>query len=324
MAFYENKTSCVSAELQNLDYSTIYPEPLDQIEDTKTIEKTQKAALLIQAAWKERKQKKSTFKVVLNPQIKIGKLYAGEIPSLEFGLKDEKGNQLAIYQNGYQTLKETEKEWLKDPNISSEKKIESLRAKKLTLTTYFSDKQLQARQFTSLKSKTLNQYGENCVVIKDGNIYIYPKIRADSYRGKTKASRNHSSASRGNPVVFSGTIKKGSNNRWTLSNLSGHYGTEASKLAFCLKAFQKAGIPLEDIDVQHNILVDASYARKFSNPSFSVKDGYKNDKKFLVKTTNAIEWMKQTSNLSCKKKTQPEKILYEGIYNKKNSCCTIS
>ncbi len=212
--------------------------------------------------------------------------YFGEVSSLQFRMIDESGDSLVVYRNGYTTLKETEQaiiDFLKDADKPLEDKLHLIQHFRVSLIKFLSP-QNATRYLVRNQSidDAANPQYANCVIVRNGNVYIYPKISSN----ETTIGINHSSVSRGSNVDFAGTLKKDDEDEtmWILTNTSGHYQTRASRMSVCLEAFIKNDIPIQDLYVQHWILIDPR--DPFESASY------------LKITTRAINLLRQMSALS--------------------------
>jgi hypothetical protein len=184
--------------------------------------------------------------------------YCGEISSLSFGLKDDSGNALVVYRKGYAKLTDAVKKILSSADVGVREKLNILQAYKLSLIRYFSKEnigQYQVQNMDSIDSIPGIRDGgkQNCVVVNDSLVYVIPKV----YPSPIMIGVNHSSLCYGRSVTFAGSLVK-REDRWVLNNMTGHYGTRASKLSAALAAFIRNNISIDNLDIEHWILIDST------------------------------------------------------------------
>jgi hypothetical protein len=192
----------------------------------------------------------------LRARVPLKRSYCGEISSLSFGLKDALGNALVLYKDGYAKLTDAVKKILSSAKVSVDEKLNILREHKVSLIRYFSKENIGRYQVQNMGSMDsipdIRDGGEqNCVVVSDSLVYVIPKVRSSP----SMIGVNHSSLCYGKNVTFAGSlVKRG--DRWVLNNTTGHYGTRASKISAGLEAFIRNNISIDNLDVEHWILID--------------------------------------------------------------------
>ncbi len=230
------------------------------------------------------------MKVRLLNKLPLKTGYTGELSSLRMKLRDKDGDIIAIYKDGYHRLSDELKMAL-SLERSNERKIRILKDSGFNVVKYFHPINLQNYRVTNIQS--IDQIPgikpdetQNCVVVNGGNVYVHPKVKS----APSTTGVNHSSLSFGRGVDFAGSLVK-RNDRWVLNNTTGHYGTRPSKIIACLQAFIKNKISIENLDVEHWILIDAS--KPDDNASYQIE------------TLPAVTLLARMDRLVVSKKTSP-------------------
>jgi hypothetical protein len=316
-------TSLTTPVNTGLLYNSSFPLSTDEnsSKSSETITEASQKSRIREALSKWAAQRKSESRMILSKKVSLSLDYAPEKQSLELGLYKPGRGQIAIYHKGYNEILEQDKIWIKNPEVSLDEKIMWLKTKKLSPIYYFSEQMLQifrvddAKSFEQRTKALSSDVNGNCLIVKEGKIYLYPKRIANyslKYTSQT-IRMGHTSAGIGEPIDFAGTLHHVGGNRWTISNRSGHYITPASKMTACLKAFQNQKIPLENLTIEHWIPVNPRHLQPLLNSSFHICKG--KNITFLIKKTEGLEWVKQTSKLQCSKKR---------LSPCQATCCTIS
>ena len=235
-------------------------------------------------------------------QLPLRKGYRAELSSLELGLKSSKYGQIAIYSSRYDQLTQAAKEWLRNEKVELRTKLVWLTKAKAFPVPYFSEHKLEECRFKSFDA--LKGRIENCVIVKDKQIYVCRKNRCFGSVGGGGGDlyKCHTSMSHGGPVDFAGMLSK-DGGKWILSNSSGHYAPCFANMGVGLKAFRDHGISLKNVMVKHMIFAGKERPNEENNRDYSVLVSHSFTIKkegtafFFVKTTEATEWIQQTSQL---------------------------
>ncbi len=208
--------------------------------------------------------------VILTKSLQINPIYFGEILSIQLGLKDEEGNTLVLYRDGYNKLHTLEQQivdFIKKAENSLEDKVHLLSCCQVSLIKFFSQENQERYR---VQNKSIDEVASpnhpHCIIVKNGKVYIHPKIPSNI----TTIGMQHSSLFHGNNVDFAGTLLKDvMTDRWILSNTTGHYQTRASKISSCLRALIANGIPIDALDLEYWILMDRDNPHK--TESYTIK-----------------------------------------------------
>ncbi len=199
----------------------------------------------------------SVFGIRMLSKLPLKPGYIGEVFSLRMQIRDEEGDMIAVYKDGYFRLTP---DLLEAVSLapSDQRKIEILKESGFNVVKYFNPQNKERYRVSNVQSidaipGIIPDGVQNCVVVNRGKVYVHPKVKSQP----SITGVNHSSLSRGQGVDFAGSlVKRGA--RWVLNNTTGHYGTRPSKIVVCLRAFIANRIPIEDLDLEHWILMDAS------------------------------------------------------------------
>jgi hypothetical protein len=258
---------------------------------------------------------KSRFRQQRLRRIGLMPQYVPELPSLELlGLTDRAGNSLALYQLDYLKLQkflENQSIGTKDfASFSAPEKLRILDAAQVKVIRYIAPKNLAGCELDArLSSFTSDIYNkdesalpkeghQNCVVMRDGHIYIHPKIRsvpgnisheviphAEVSGGRVGVS--HSSLRRDGPVQFAGSFVHDAKSGWRIENSTGHYATQPFQLRNFLIKLKDQGMDLNQLTVRMMVSKKGKASHTDSNDDFIVID--ENAHAFLERVSSSLE-----------------------------------
>ncbi len=181
----------------------------------------------------------------------------------KFNIFDKNGNSLALYKDDYLILRDRIRSLYKIAPMDLQDPAQ--------LMSLISELQLKIIRYYSLKNLSLlqldidyfNQFDEmrtlngifaikgnhqNCVVLRDGNIYMHPKVRSNPQLLEDGYGVSHTSLG-GTQAVCPCSLRY-DNHRWILENTTGHFGTRITQMRFILKVMSDKGLDLERLTLQ--------------------------------------------------------------------------
>jgi hypothetical protein len=258
-------------------------------------------------------------------KLKLTPEYAGEKASLDYSIIDNSGNNLTAYHEDHELIRGRDLEKLKNPTLSSEEKILILSRAHIHLSVYFSkeslrtltvpNRDLEIYELSDLKNlKSIfikNEEQENvteyCIIIQSQNIYIHPYAKEPFLDEDDKVITyiivGHGSLSGGEDVNFAGRLIK-NEDRFILSNQSGHYKPPATTLSLALQTFIEQNISLDNLDLKYIFPVE----KQLNKELFSLKE------KLNFYFPEIPEQLEVESDTTFVTKTIPASLAFDTLY----------